>query len=129
MKLFLGDSTDTSAETKSPVYGACRVVHPVTNKTEFKFWTYGTEQAFHEMLLQSRHRTFDPMEADLFYIPVYMGCYSWPTFGWTWYPFFNPTGPTSKPWSRMRSVNMAYMAVAAKRWVQVLPAVFFVPKI
>ena len=33
-------------------------------------WGYTTETGFHEMLLQSKHRTLDPEEADFFYIPV-----------------------------------------------------------
>lgn len=41
------------------------------NRTRFTHFTYGIEVAFHEMLLQSNHRTLNPEEADFFYVPVY----------------------------------------------------------
>jgi len=71
---------------------ACRTVNPGTNDSSYDFWTYGIETAFHEMLLQSRHRTFDAEEADLFYIPAYLGCYAWPIHGWSRFPYFTPQG-------------------------------------
>jgi hypothetical protein len=36
---------------------------------------YTLEVYLHEMLLKSSLRTLDPKEADLFYMPVYVGCY------------------------------------------------------
>eukprot|EP00798_Chlamydomonas_sp_ICE-L_P013136 gene13136-3459_t len=36
---------------------------------------YFIETALHEMMLTSPHRTFDPEEADYFYVPVYLTCY------------------------------------------------------
>lgn len=41
---------------------------------------YALETLFHEMLLQSPHRTLDPEEADFFYVPVYASCYAWPVW-------------------------------------------------
>lgn len=34
------------------------------------------------------HRTFDPDEADFFYVPVYIACMLWPVLGWADHPFF-----------------------------------------
>ena len=39
------------------------------------------EPGIHEALLQSKHRTLDPEEADFFYIPVYAACYIHPIHG------------------------------------------------
>ena len=36
---------------------------------------YGAEVLLHERMLNSKQRTEDPAEADLFYVPVYMSCY------------------------------------------------------
>ena len=33
-------------------------------------------------------RTFDPSEADYFYVPIYTTCYFWPTLGWADYPLW-----------------------------------------
>eukprot|EP00798_Chlamydomonas_sp_ICE-L_P018363 gene18363-24834_t len=38
---------------------------------------YSIESALHEMLLASPHRTFDPEEADFFYVPIYLTCYDY----------------------------------------------------
>ena len=43
--------------------------------------TYQVESMLHEALLQSRHRTYDPEEADLFYVPAYLACYIYPVYG------------------------------------------------
>lgn len=36
---------------------------------------YAAEVLIHEQMLSSEHRTDDPEEADLFYVPIYMSCY------------------------------------------------------
>lgn len=41
---------------------------------------YSLESLFHELLLQSPHRTLDPEEADFFYVPVYASCLAWPVW-------------------------------------------------
>ncbi|KAG2437847.1 hypothetical protein HXX76_005465 [Chlamydomonas incerta] len=59
------------------------------NSTFLLSMTYSVEAYLHETLLQSEHRTFDPEEADFFYVPVYVTCYMWPILGWAdgpwWY--------------------------------------------
>lgn len=85
------------------------------------FKTYGTEQALHEALLQSEHRTFDPAAADFFYIPAYLGCYVWPVHHWTRFPWFGPNATAqTRPLrdASNRAASGAWMAVAAKRFVQ-----------
>ncbi len=58
-------------------------------------WYVQIEHAFHEMLLQSPHRTLDPDSADFFYVPVYTSCYIHPVWGWADTPWFhNPGGQT-----------------------------------
>lgn len=56
--------------------------------------TYSIETFLHEAMLQSRHRTYDPEEADLFYVPGYIACYIYPVFGaadWPHWPGLNGT--------------------------------------
>ncbi|KIZ06152.1 exostosin-like glycosyltransferase [Monoraphidium neglectum] len=50
------------------------------------------ESLFHELLLQSPHRTLDPEEADFFYVPAYTSCYMWPVHAWADYPFWHSHG-------------------------------------
>ena len=38
--------------------------------------------------LQSPHRTFDPEEADFFYVPVYVNTLTWPVFAWADGPWY-----------------------------------------
>ncbi len=47
---------------------------PKTNVNQGASWRYSVESYFHEALLQSPHRTLDPDEADLFFVPVYAAC-------------------------------------------------------
>ncbi|GFR40870.1 hypothetical protein Agub_g1521 [Astrephomene gubernaculifera] len=64
------------------------------NETRFSEWCYGAESGIHEYLLISEHRTFDPDEADYFYVPYYGACMIWPVFKWADYPYFHgPGGP------------------------------------
>ena len=39
-------------------------------------------QTWDGLWLQSEHRTFDPEEADYFYVPIYTSCLMWPIYGW-----------------------------------------------
>ena len=67
------------------------------NVTEFRDdWFYQAESGIHEMMLQSRHRTLNPEEADFFYMPVYISCYFFPVFGAADFPNFHggPAGGT-----------------------------------
>ncbi|KXZ54698.1 hypothetical protein GPECTOR_4g766 [Gonium pectorale] len=50
--------------------------------------TYSIEPYLHEMMLQSEHRTFDPEEADFFYVPMYLTCLMWPVLGWADHPWY-----------------------------------------
>ena len=47
-------------------------------------------QGFHEMLATSPHRTFDPEEADFFFMPIYGSCMIFPIMGWADFPWFGP---------------------------------------
>lgn len=63
------------------------------NETDTNDWIYGIETYFHEMLLMSPHRTFDPEEADFFFVPIYVTCYFWPIIGWADHPWWHaPSG-------------------------------------
>ncbi|EFJ41258.1 hypothetical protein VOLCADRAFT_119761, partial [Volvox carteri f. nagariensis] len=62
------------------------------NRTRFSEWCYGAESALHEYLLLSEHRTFDPEEADFFYVPYYGTCMIWPVLHWADFPYFHTTG-------------------------------------
>ena len=56
-------------------------------------------------------RTFDPEEADFFYVPVYITCLIYPVLGWADYPAFHaPTNP--------RPMHAANLVLDAKRWLQ-----------
>ncbi|GBF92598.1 hypothetical protein Rsub_05212 [Raphidocelis subcapitata] len=57
-------------------------------------WPYALESFFHEALLQSPHRTLDPDEADLFFVPVYASCLIEAVVGHAdapWYPKSSPS--------------------------------------
>ena len=49
---------------------------------------YNIEYYLHETLIQSEHRTFDPDEADFFYVPPYTSCLFYPITGMTDFPWF-----------------------------------------
>lgn len=40
-------------------------------------------------VLQSKHRTLDPEEADFFYCAVYVNVFVWPVFGWADAPWYH----------------------------------------
>ncbi|KAG2488357.1 hypothetical protein HYH03_013047 [Edaphochlamys debaryana] len=82
------------------------------NSTKLFGASYSIESYLHEMLLLSPHRTFDPEEADFFYVPVYYTCFMWPVNGWADFPFWGA------PSGHHRFSNAAHMWLAAKRWVQ-----------
>ncbi|GLC34055.1 hypothetical protein PLESTB_000832400 [Pleodorina starrii] len=85
------------------------------NHTGFTGFTYSIEMLLHERLLQSEHRTFDPEEADFFYVPVYVACYFWPVLGWADFPWwYAPYG--------MRPMHGANMLMEVQGWLSsVLP--------
>lgn len=81
------------------------------NATRPGEFLYAIESGLHEMFAQSDHRTFNPEEADFFYVPVYTSCYAHPIFGWADYPWFYGIGG-------QRTAQMSNMLLAAKRWVE-----------
>ncbi|KAG2493455.1 hypothetical protein HYH03_008272 [Edaphochlamys debaryana] len=82
------------------------------NTTKILAGPYSIEQYLHESLLLSPHRTFDPEEADFFYVPVYYSCWTWPVNGEADVPYWGA------PTSQHRYSNGAHMWLAAKRWIQ-----------
>lgn len=53
--------------------------------------------ALQQLLLASPHRTMDPEEADLFYVPAYPSCFMWPVHGWADYPWWHSAGEPGAP--------------------------------
>jgi hypothetical protein len=45
-----------------------------------------------QLLLASPHRTLNPEEADMFYVPAYVTCFAWPIHGWADYPWWYSEG-------------------------------------
>ncbi|KAG2497881.1 hypothetical protein HYH03_004147 [Edaphochlamys debaryana] len=74
--------------------------------------TYSIEVHLHEMMLQSEHRTFDPEEADFFYVPIYFTCFMWPVLGWADHPWFYAPNAHSRP---MHVINMV---LEAQAWLE-----------
>ncbi|GLI62946.1 hypothetical protein VaNZ11_005800 [Volvox africanus] len=80
------------------------------NNTGFTGWTYSVETLIHELMLQSEHRTFDPEEADFFYVPVYVSCFFWPVMGWADHPWwYTPNG--------LRPMHGANMLEEVHQWL------------
>ncbi|KAG2444184.1 hypothetical protein HYH02_009122 [Chlamydomonas schloesseri] len=80
------------------------------NVTNYSPWCYGVESGLHEYLLVSEHRTFDPEEADFFYVPVYTSCLIWPVLNYADFPVFYANGGTRV----MHAVNMLQ---EAREWI------------
>eukprot|EP00201_Polytomella_parva_P014690 CAMPEP_0175050468 /NCGR_PEP_ID=MMETSP0052_2-20121109/7275_1 /TAXON_ID=51329 ORGANISM="Polytomella parva, Strain SAG 63-3" /NCGR_SAMPLE_ID=MMETSP0052_2 /ASSEMBLY_ACC=CAM_ASM_000194 /LENGTH=861 /DNA_ID=CAMNT_0016314673 /DNA_START=726 /DNA_END=3311 /DNA_ORIENTATION=+ len=59
-----------------------------SNITVLSNTVYDVESLFHEMLMTSEHRTFDPDEADFFYVPIYQGCFMHPALNFAEQPMF-----------------------------------------
>eukprot|EP00198_Chlamydomonas_reinhardtii_P007427 XP_001696764.1 exostosin-like glycosyltransferase [Chlamydomonas reinhardtii] len=63
------------------------------NESNFNSYVYSLESYFIEQLSISQHRTYDPEEADFFFVPVQLTCYLWPVLGWADHPWFGmPAG-------------------------------------
>ncbi|GFR52399.1 hypothetical protein Agub_g14911 [Astrephomene gubernaculifera] len=73
--------------------------------------TYAVEIYLHEMMLQSEHRTFDPEEADYFYVPMYITCFMWPVLGWADHPWWHA------PYAHSRPMHVANMILEAHQWL------------
>ncbi|KAG1665161.1 hypothetical protein FOA52_005542 [Chlamydomonas sp. UWO 241] len=72
---------------------------------------YGIETYLHETLLGSEHRTFDPDEADFFYVPVDSSCFMYPVFAYADFPWYH--GP-----SNIRPMQAAHLLLEAKRHIE-----------
>jgi hypothetical protein len=55
------------------------------------------EFALHEMILQSEHVTYNPDEADYFFVPIYESCFIWPIHGHNPFPYFFKDGVSIGP--------------------------------
>ncbi|KAG2437024.1 hypothetical protein HYH02_011455 [Chlamydomonas schloesseri] len=82
------------------------------NESNFNSYVYSLESYFIEQLSISQHRTYDPEEADFFFVPVQLTCYLWPVLGWADHPWFG------MPAAHARAQQGTYMYLKAKRWVQ-----------
>ena len=59
------------------------------NKTDWITYTYAVESILIELFQTSEHRTFDPEEADYFFVPTMAGCI-YDVFGWNPIPMWPP---------------------------------------
>mmetsp|Transcript_19563 Transcript_19563/g.42445 ORF Transcript_19563/g.42445 Transcript_19563/m.42445 type:complete len:788 (+) Transcript_19563:181-2544(+) len=75
-------------------------------------WVYAVDTLLHEMLVQSEHRTYDPEEADFFYVPQYASCYPFPIMSWADYPWFHAPGLDR------RVMHASNIVLDSKRWVE-----------
>jgi len=66
------------------------------------------ESAFHEMLLQSPHRTLDPEAADFFYVPVYTSCFIHLVYGWADTPWFHNPGGRSGAYGNLLTLGVKH---------------------
>ncbi|EFJ52271.1 acetylglucosaminyltransferase [Volvox carteri f. nagariensis] len=81
------------------------------NDTYLLSMTYSVEVYLHEMMLQSEHRTFDPEEADFFYVPMYITCFMWPVMGWADFPWWHA------PLAHTRPMHVSNMILEAYEWL------------
>ncbi|CAK0774152.1 hypothetical protein CVIRNUC_004140 [Coccomyxa viridis] len=103
-----------------------RLFNQYNNESYISSWTYGLEMAFHEALLQSKHHTLDPEQADFFYVPVYTSCFIHPVWGYVDHPwYYGPTqhcreegGNTYCATGANRVMQAMFMLLEAKRWIE-----------
>jgi hypothetical protein len=86
------------------------------NETVFtnseRHYSYGIDTLIHELLLMSEHRTLDPDEADLFYVPHYASCYIQPVRKQADFPWFPVPG------SENRVSGASGLILQTKRWIE-----------
>ncbi|MEW5298002.1 MAG: hypothetical protein WDW36_001167 [Sanguina aurantia] len=93
-------------------HGLYREFHNA-NRTQWTGYNaYAIETAIHEMFLASEHRTYDPEEADFFYVPAHIAGLS-DVYGWNPVPMWPLKAHGTRPF------GMSEMAKAAKRWLAV----------
>ncbi len=68
--------------------------HPHNQTIWTDVWGYAMETLLHELFLLSEHRTFDPKEADFFYVPHQGSCLPFPIGSWADHPWFPGPGGT-----------------------------------
>ncbi|MEW5312044.1 MAG: hypothetical protein WDW38_003706 [Sanguina aurantia] len=91
-------------------HGLYRQFHG-SNRSEWTGYNaYAIESAIHELFLSSEHRTYDPEEADYFYIPAHTAGLA-DVYGWNRVPQW-PAGLHAT-----RTFGMSEMVRAAKRWI------------
>lgn len=84
--------------------------HPHNQTIWTDVWGYAMETLLHELFLLSEHRTFDPEEADFFYVPHQASCLPFPIGSWADHPWFpGPGGP--------RVAQMANMLMETVQWI------------
>ncbi|KXZ45350.1 hypothetical protein GPECTOR_55g256 [Gonium pectorale] len=83
-----------------------------SNETIYNNYVYSLESYWIEMLSVSSHRTYDPEEADYFFVPVQLTCYLWPVLGWADHPWFG------MPAAHSRAHQGSNMYLQAKQWIQ-----------
>ncbi|GFR42914.1 hypothetical protein Agub_g3913, partial [Astrephomene gubernaculifera] len=109
--------TDPLFNTKMLQYRVARTscvyrLFGASNDSYFNSYVYALESYWIEHLTTSQHRTFDPEEADFFFVPVQLTCYLWPVLGWADHPWFG------MPAAHSRAHQGSNMYLQAKRWVQ-----------
>ncbi|KAL6745749.1 exostosin-like glycosyltransferase [Haematococcus lacustris] len=83
-----------------------------TNGTQtIHYNLYGVELYFWEVLSQSQHRTFDPTEADFFFVPLLVHCWMLPVFAAADYPWW--PGPLYS-----RVMQASNMMLEVQQWLQ-----------
>ncbi|KAG2494840.1 hypothetical protein HYH03_007080 [Edaphochlamys debaryana] len=73
-------------------------------------WVYAADTLLHESLLISEYRTFDPEEADFFYVPHQASCLPFPIYQWADWPWFRGQGGP-------RPRQMANMLMDTVEWI------------
>ncbi|KAJ9511254.1 hypothetical protein QJQ45_017152, partial [Haematococcus lacustris] len=72
---------------------------------------YGVEPYFWEALSQSQYRTFDPEQADFFYVPLFISCWLLPVWSTADYPWWH--GPSS-----IRVHQASNLMLEVQQWLQ-----------
>ncbi|KAL6749482.1 exostosin-like glycosyltransferase [Haematococcus lacustris] len=87
------------------MYGADN--HTVTQDNN----VYGVEPYFWEALSQSQYRTFDPEQADFFYVPLFISCWLLPVWSIADYPWWHGPSPN-------RVHQASNLMLEVQQWLQ-----------
>lgn len=80
------------------------------NRTDWHSYTYALESVLIELFQTSGHRTFDPEEADFFFVPTMAGCL-YDVYGWNPIPMWPPKHHGPRPY------GSGNMLLQAQRWL------------